>query len=109
MLQNDRQWRWRVFSQRSVGQLAQTGAAKHGAVDMATEEHFPPRSATETENQRERWSSALLLRPFVAVGLPRVRVRFERSTAGIKGLDTACVYSGLVLHFVVEAVWTIRA
>lgn len=34
-----------LFFQRSVGQLAQTRAAKHGVVDMVTEEHFPPHSA----------------------------------------------------------------
>lgn len=43
-------------AQRFVSQLAQTRTAKHRAVGMATEEHFPflirPRSTTETKKER---------------------------------------------------------
>lgn len=42
-------------SRRFVGQLARSGAAKHRAVGMATEEHFPPPSSArvkETEKNR---------------------------------------------------------
>lgn len=42
-------------AQRSAGQLALSGAAKHRAVGMATKEHFPPNSAAlhRTKNKRE--------------------------------------------------------
>lgn len=54
VLQNDRQRSWSVFSQRSsVGQLAQTRSAKHRAVGMATEEHFPPNPAPLRRRDKE--------------------------------------------------------
>lgn len=42
----DRSW-------SDVGQLAQTGTAKHRAVGMATEEHFPPNSASRRQRDKE--------------------------------------------------------
>lgn len=54
----DRSW-------SDVGQLAQTGTAKHRAVGMATEEHFPPNSALRRQRVKERERSVLLLQPFL--------------------------------------------
>lgn len=72
----------------SVGQLAQTRTAKHRAVGMATEEHFPPnsaRAATEAENKREWWRSVLLLKPFVIIIIyTRRRSGFSRGREGGK-------------------------
>lgn len=43
-------------AERFVGQLAQTRTAKHSAVGLTTEEHFPPNSdplAARTKNKSE--------------------------------------------------------
>lgn len=56
----DRSW-------SDVGQLARSRGAKHRAVGMATEEHFPPNSAVlhQGDNEYKRERPVLLLQPFL--------------------------------------------